>query len=104
MKLSVSPSGSLKLLDKSTVCAPPATVRFTRESEPVGALLVTVTPKAVFAHLPPGSVAVMVIFVFPFPFGVMPILSVTKNVKSPTLTVEKRNPTVATDVSLDSTE
>jgi len=38
-KVSVSPSGSLKLLDKSTVSASPPTVRVTLESEPVGGLL-----------------------------------------------------------------
>jgi len=44
--VSVSSSASLKLLDKSTVCAPPATVSVTAESDPVGALFsggVTVT-------------------------------------------------------------
>ena len=103
------------LFDKLMVCAPPLNLRVTSESDPVGLLLVvsgagvggsvsvTVTEKVTFAHLPEGSVAVMVIFVFPAPFGVMPILSATKYEKIPLVTLVKRTPAVATDVTLELT-
>ena len=105
MKLSVSPSASLKLLDKLTVCAPPATVSVTLESDPVGAVFNTVTEKATFAHLPEGSVAVMVIFVFPGATGV--ILNTRTRVGGPPPggnTNLRPSPIVATDVLLDSSE
>ena len=69
-KVSESPSGSLKLLDKSMVCAPPPTVSVTLESEPCGRLLFTVAVKDTAKAISPSSAATCILDVPPLATGV----------------------------------
>lgn len=67
----LSPSGSLKLLDKLMVFAPPPAVSVTLESDPCGRLLFTVAVNDTFVLAVPSLAVTVMVELPPFATGVI---------------------------------